>query len=264
MKGSYYYLVSSLPEFDPLEGDPKVPYTEIYDTIVENLNKDEISEIKYLVFRNDVRNFLSHMARKSGFDHYSLPFFRPSLFEPEYWESPVVAWEILPDFMERFLEYREVREESDFNILQSRIWTAYYENAIERANKYLKRVLHLELFLFSTTHDFLTKRKEFEDQRVEASFFNEIAEPEEQYLSFLRELHAGSQSMLALERQADSLIIQAANNIIPINRFRFNSITAYTYRLLIASKWSTLNSEDGRERKINMVRKMTDAYELPV
>ncbi len=262
MKG-HYYLRSSLPEFDPLAGDPKIPYEDLYQFILENISETERTEIKYLVFRNDVRNFLSFKARKSGFDQFALPFLRPSLFEEEYWENPVISFEILPDFMESFLENREIRAESDFNIFQSRIWTAYYKNAIERANKYLKRVLNLELFLFSSVHDFLTKRKGFKDQRIEASFFNEIREPDQKYLGFLRELFSESQTMIQLEKQADATIIEAANNIIPINRYQFNSITAFFYRLLIGSKWSLLNAEEGLKRKSKMVMKMADAFELP-
>jgi hypothetical protein len=262
MKG-HYYLRSSLPEFDPLAGDHKIHYDDLYLFILENISAAERTEIKYLVFRNDVRNFLSFKARKSGFDQFALPFLKPSIFEEEYWENPVISFEVLPDFMEDFLENREIRAESDFNIFQSRIWTSYYESAIIRANKYLKRVLNLELYLFSTIHDYLTKRKGFPDQRIEASFFNEIPEPDQIYLSFLRELHSESQNMIQLEKQADSAIIEAANNIIPINRYQFNSITAYFYRLLIGSKWSLLSAEEGLKRKSKMVMKMADAYELP-
>ncbi len=261
---AHYYLLSSLPEFDPLSGDPKIDYEELYRFIVDNIDEQEVREIKYLVFRNDVRNFLSYKARNWGFDEFALPFMTPSLFDEEYWDNPVISSDILPDFMERFLEYRECKSLNEFNIFQSRIWINYYESAILRANKYLKKVLSLELFLFSSLHDYLTKRKGFNDQRIEASFFYEREEPNQEYLGFLRELFSGSQNMLNLEKRADELIIKAANNIIPINRFRFNSITAYTYRLLIGSKWVRLNDEEGEKRKIKMIQKMTDAYELPV
>ncbi len=260
----HYYLLSSLPEFNPLEGNPKIHFGELYEFIIDNITVDERKEIKYLVFRNDVRNFLSQRARKWGFDEFSLPFITPSLFDEEYWDDPVISWEILPDFMERFIEYRECKSLSEFNIFQSRVWISYYESSIERANKYLKKVLSLELFLYSSIHDFLTKRQGFVDQRIEANFFNEREEPNEEYLSFLRELFSGSQNMLNLERHADELIIKAANNIIPMNRFRFNSITAYTYRLLIGAKWNSLSEEEGEKRKLNMINKMTEEFPLPV
>ena len=260
----HYYLLSSLPEFDPLLGDSKIEYENLYDFIIDNIDEQERKEIKYLVFRNDVRNFLSHRARMWGFDQFALPFLTPSLLEEEYWDDPVISHEILPDFMERFLEYRECKSLNEFNIFQSRIWINYYESAINRANKYLKTVLNLELFLYSSIYDYLTKRKGFNDQRIEASFFNEMVEPDLEYLSFLRELFSGNQNMLNLERHIDELIIKAANNIIPINRFRFNSITAYTYKLLIASKWSKMSEEEGEKRKLQMINKMTEAYQLPV
>ena len=81
--GSYYYLISGLPEVKLSDAKAKYDINEITQSILSGLNAKDAKFFKYLIYQNDNKNLVSAIAKQKGLFTPYIEHIEPSTYSKE-------------------------------------------------------------------------------------------------------------------------------------------------------------------------------------
>ncbi|MEQ8562634.1 MAG: DUF2764 family protein, partial [Cytophagales bacterium] len=61
-----YYLIATLPEFDPLDTKTPLDVEGIVRIIMDNVDEEGQMQIKMILVKNDIRNIVNFYSNKNG------------------------------------------------------------------------------------------------------------------------------------------------------------------------------------------------------
>ena len=135
--GSYYYLISGLPEVKLLDSKAKYDINEITQNILSNLSDKDIKLFNYFIYQNDNKNLVNAIALSKGlFSPYSVHL-EPSIFSKEEIQK-YVNLSNLPNYMVKFLEDNKNTEWENIRHIENSLLSLYYEEMIQIGNAFIR------------------------------------------------------------------------------------------------------------------------------
>ena len=135
--GSYYYLISGLPEVKLLDSKAKYDINEITQNILSNLSDKDIKLFNYFIYQNDNRNLVNAIALSKGlFSPYSVHL-EPSIFSKEEIQK-YANLSNLPNYMVKFLEDNKNTEWENIRHIENSLLSLYYEEMIQTGNAFIR------------------------------------------------------------------------------------------------------------------------------
>lgn len=135
--GSYYYLISGLPEVKLLDSKAKYDINEITQNILSNLSDKDIKLFNYFIYQNDNKNLVNAIALSKGlFSPYSVHL-EPSIFSKEEIQK-YVNLSNLPNYMVKFLEDNKNTEWENIRHIENSLLSLYYEEMIQTGNAFIR------------------------------------------------------------------------------------------------------------------------------
>lgn len=135
--GSYYYLISGLPEVKLLDSKAKYDINEITQNILSNLSDKDIKLFNYFIYQNDNKNLVNAIALSKGlFSPYSVHL-EPSIFSKEEIQK-YVNLSNLPNYMIKFLEDNKNTEWENIRHIENSLLSLYYEEMIQTGNAFIR------------------------------------------------------------------------------------------------------------------------------
>lgn len=135
--GSYYYLISGLPEVKLSDSKVKHDINEITQNILSNLNDKDIKLFNYFIYQNDNKNLVNAIANSKGlFSPYSVHL-EPSIFSKEEIQK-YINLSNLPNYMVKFLEDNKNTEWENIRHIENSLLSLYYEEMIQTGNAFIR------------------------------------------------------------------------------------------------------------------------------
>ena len=135
--GSYYYLISGLPEVKLSDSKAKYDINEITQNILSNLSDKDIKLFNYFIYQNDNKNLVNAIALSKGlFSPYSVHL-EPSIFSKEEIQK-YVNLSNLPNYMVKFLEDNKNTEWENIRHIENSLLSLYYEEMIQTGNTFIR------------------------------------------------------------------------------------------------------------------------------
>lgn len=135
--GSYYYLISGLPEVKLSDSKAKYDINEITQNILSNLSNKDIKLFNYFIYQNDNKNLVNAIANSKGlFSPYSIHL-EPSIFSKEEIQK-YVNLSNLPNYMVKFLEDNKNTEWENIRHIENSLLSLYYEEMIQTGNVFIR------------------------------------------------------------------------------------------------------------------------------
>ena len=135
--GSYYYLISGLPEVKLSDSKVKYDINEITQNILSNLSDKDIKLFNYFIYQNDNKNLVNAIALSKGlFSPYSVHL-EPSIFSKEEIQK-YVNLSNLPNYMVKFLEDNKNTEWENIRHIENSLLSLYYEEMIQTGNAFIR------------------------------------------------------------------------------------------------------------------------------
>lgn len=135
--GSYYYLISGLPEVKLSDSKAKYDINEITQNILSNLSDKDIKLFNYFIYQNDNKNLVNAIALSKGlFSPYSVHL-EPSIFSKEEIQK-YVNLSNLPNYMVKFLEDNKNTEWENIRHIENSLLSLYYEEMIQTGNAFIR------------------------------------------------------------------------------------------------------------------------------
>ncbi len=135
--GSYYYLISGLPEVKLSDSKAKYDINEIAQNILSNLSDKDIKLFNYFIYQNDNKNLVNAIALSKGlFSPYSVHL-EPSIFSKEEIQK-YDNLSNLPNYMVKFLEYNKNTEWENIRHIENSLLSLYYEEMIQTGNAFIR------------------------------------------------------------------------------------------------------------------------------
>lgn len=135
--GSYYYLISGLPEVKLSDSKAKYDINEITQNILSNLSDKDIKLFNYFIYQNDNKNLVNAIANSKGlFSPYSVHL-EPSIFSKEEIQK-YVNLSNLPNYMVKFLEDNKNTEWENIRHIENSLLSLYYEEMIQTGNVFIR------------------------------------------------------------------------------------------------------------------------------
>lgn len=135
--GSYYYLISGLPEVKLSDSKVKYDINEITQNILSNLSDKDIKLFNYFIYQNDNKNLVNVIALSKGlFSPYSVHL-EPSIFSKEEIQK-YVNLSNLPNYMVKFLEDNKNTELENIRHIENSLLSLYYEEMIQTGNAFIR------------------------------------------------------------------------------------------------------------------------------
>lgn len=135
--GSYYYLISGLPEVKLSDSKAKYDINEITKNILSNLSDKDIKLFNYFIYQNDNKNLVNAIANSKGlFSPYSVHL-EPSIFSKEEIQK-YVNLSNLPNYMVKFLEDNKNTEWENIRHIENSLLSLYYEEMIQTGNAFIR------------------------------------------------------------------------------------------------------------------------------
>ena len=135
--GSYYYLISGLPEVKLSDSKAKYDINEITQNILSNLSDKDIKLFNYFIYQNDNKNLVNAIALSKGlFSPYSVHL-EPSIFSKEEIQK-YVNLSNLPNYMVKFLEDNKNTEWENIRHIENSLLSSYYEEMIQTGNVFIR------------------------------------------------------------------------------------------------------------------------------
>lgn len=135
--GSYYYLISGLPEVKLLDSKAKYDINEITQNILSNLSDKDKKLFNYFIYQNDNRNLVNAIALSKGlFSPYSVHL-EPSIFSKEEIQK-YANLSNLPNYMVKFLEDNKNTEWENIRHIENSLLSLYYEEMIQTGNAFIR------------------------------------------------------------------------------------------------------------------------------
>lgn len=135
--GSYYYLISGLPEVKLSDSKVKYDINEITQNILSNLSDKDIKLFNYFIYQNDNKNLVNAIANSKGlFSPYSVHL-EPSIFSKEEIQK-YINLSNLPNYMVKFLEDNKNTEWENIRHIENSLLSLYYEEMIQIGNVFIR------------------------------------------------------------------------------------------------------------------------------
>ncbi|WP_302271948.1 DUF2764 family protein [Brachyspira aalborgi] len=135
--GSYYYLISGLPEVKLSDSKAKYDINEITQNILSNLSDKDVKLFNYFIYQNDNKNLANAIALSKGlFSPYSIHL-EPSIFSKEEIQK-YVNLSNLPNYMVKFLEDNKNTEWENIRHIENSLLSLYYEEMIQTGNVFIR------------------------------------------------------------------------------------------------------------------------------
>ena len=135
--GSYYYLISGLPEVKLSDSKAKYDINEIAQNILSNLSDKDIKLFNYFIYQNDNKNLVNAIALSKGlFSPYSVHL-EPSIFCKEEIQK-YDNLSNLPNYMVKFLEDNKNTEWENIRHIENSLLSLYYEEMIQTGNAFIR------------------------------------------------------------------------------------------------------------------------------
>lgn len=135
--GSYYYLISGLPEVKLSDSKAKYDINEITQNILSNLGDKDIKLFNYFIYQNDNKNLVNAIAlSKVLFSPYFVHL-EPSIFSKEEIQK-YVNLSNLPNYMVKFLEDNKNTEWENIRHIENSLLSLYYEEMIKTGNAFIR------------------------------------------------------------------------------------------------------------------------------
>lgn len=135
--GSYYYLISGLPEVKLSDSKAKYDINEIAQNILSNLSDKDIKLFNYFIYQNDNKNLVNAIANSKGlFSPYSVHL-EPSIFSKEEIQK-YANLSNLPNYMVKFLEDNKNTEWENIRHIENSLLSLYYEEMIQIGNAFIR------------------------------------------------------------------------------------------------------------------------------
>ena len=135
--GSYYYLISGLPEVKLSDSKAKYDINEITQNILSNLSDKDIKLFNYFIYQNDNKNLVNAIANFKGlFSPYSVHL-EPSIFSKEEIQK-YANLSNLPNYMVKFLEDNKNTEWENIRHIENGLLSLYYEEMIQTGNAFIR------------------------------------------------------------------------------------------------------------------------------
>lgn len=135
--GSYYYLISGLPEVKLSDSKAKYDINEITQNILSNLSDKDIKLFNYFIYQNDNKNLVNAIALSKGlFSPYNIHL-EPSIFSKEEIQK-YANLSNLPNYMVKFLEDNKNIEWENIRHIENSLLSLYYEEMIQTGNAFIR------------------------------------------------------------------------------------------------------------------------------
>ena len=135
--GSYYYLISGLPEVKLSDSKAKYDINEITQNILSGLSSKDAKLFNYFIYQNDNKNLVNAIALSKGlFSPYSVHL-EPSIFSKEEIQK-YANLSNLPNYMVKFLEDNKNTEWENIRHIENSLLSLYYEEMIQTGNAFIR------------------------------------------------------------------------------------------------------------------------------
>ena len=135
--GSYYYLISGLPEVKLLDSKAKYDINEITQNILSNLSDKDIKLFNYFIYQNDNKNLVNAIALSKGLFSPYFVHLEPSIFSKEEIQK-YVNLSNLPNYMVKFLEDNKNTEWENIRHIENSLLSLYYKEMIQTRNAFIR------------------------------------------------------------------------------------------------------------------------------
>ena len=135
--GSYYYLISGLPEVKLSDSKVKYDINEITQNILSNLSDKDIKLFNYFIYQNDNKNLANAIALSKGLFSPYFVHLEPSIFSKEEIQK-YVNLSNLPNYMVKFLEDNKNTEWENIRHIENSLLSLYYEEMIQTGNAFIR------------------------------------------------------------------------------------------------------------------------------
>lgn len=135
--GSYYYLISGLPEVKLSDSKAKYDINEITQNILSNLSDKDIKLFNYFIYQNDNKNLVNAIALSKGLFSPYFVHLEPSIFSKEEIQK-YVNLSNLPNYMFKFLEDNKNTEWENIRHIENSLLSLYYEEMIQTGNAFIR------------------------------------------------------------------------------------------------------------------------------
>lgn len=135
--GSYYYLISGLPEVKLSDSKAKYDINEITQNILSNLSDKDIKLFNYFIYQNDNKNLVNVIALSKGLFSPYFVHLEPSIFSKEEIQK-YVNLSNLPNYMVKFLEDNKNTEWENIRHIENSLLSLYYEEMIQTGNAFIR------------------------------------------------------------------------------------------------------------------------------
>lgn len=135
--GSYYYLISGLPEVKLSDSKAKYDINEITQNILSNLSDKDIKLFNYFIYQNDNKNLVNAIALSKGLFSPYFVHLEPSIFSKEEIQK-YINLSNLPNYMAKFLEDNKNTEWENIRHIENSLLSSYYEEMIQTGNAFIR------------------------------------------------------------------------------------------------------------------------------
>lgn len=135
--GSYYYLISGLPEVKLLDSKAKYDINEITQNILSNLSDKDVKLFNYFIYQNDNKNLVNAIALSKGLFSPYFVHLEPSIFSKEEIQK-YANLSNLPNYMVKFLEDNKNTEWENIRHIENSLLSLYYEEMIQTGNAFIR------------------------------------------------------------------------------------------------------------------------------
>ena len=135
--GSYYYLISGLPEVKLSDSKAKYDINEITQNILSNLSDKDIKLFNYFIYQNDNKNLVNAIALSKGLFSPYFVHLEPSIFSKEEIQK-YVNLSNLPNYMVKFLEDNKNTEWENIRHIENSLLSLYYKEMIQTGNAFIR------------------------------------------------------------------------------------------------------------------------------
>lgn len=135
--GSYYYLISGLPEVKLSDSKAKYDINEITQNILSNLSDKDIKLFNYFIYQNDNKNLVNAIALSKGLFSPYFVHLEPSIFSKEEIQK-YINLSNLPNYMVKFLEDNKNTEWENIRHIENSLLSLYYEEMIQTGNAFIR------------------------------------------------------------------------------------------------------------------------------
>lgn len=135
--GSYYYLISSLPEVKLSDTKSKYDINAIIDSISSCLSSKDLSFFNYFLYQNDNKNLVGKIATSKGLFNPYPHHLEPSIFSKEEIDK-YSTLSNLPTYMSKFIEDSKGVEWESVRQIENTLLNLYYEEMLSSSNSFIR------------------------------------------------------------------------------------------------------------------------------